>query len=489
MIQYNFLVQTVNDHLFMKLKFYYLNNVILYSTFFAYCITLAWSNYKIMANIIPFRGVFYNPSKINNLADVIAPPFDVISKEEQEQFHKCHPQNIIRLTLGRANKNDSNDNNPYTRAAGHLEKWRSDKTLVRDETEGLYLTSHEFPFENKSVIRYGLIALVGLEPFEKGIVLPHEKTFSKIRSQRLELMKACKTNLSAIFSLYSDIENQIHNRLKGEASNKTPDIRFTDNKGHKHCLWRITDKNIQLNITEPFRDKPIFIADGHHSYETALNYRDWLSTNNSNFDDSHPANYVMMYLCSMQDPGLIVLPAHRMLNEVSYSARMSLISRAAEYFDITTFPFKTIDHNKDRDEFMSALKANTSKNCIGIFMKDCPELYLLILKQGVMEKMFGDELPESLRNIDVTVLTRLIFMELLGFDQARLDNEKLIAYASVAEEAIAAIDAGKHDIAFILNPTKIEQVRSIAENGLIMPRKATYFFPKVITGQVMNPLS
>jgi len=138
---------------------------------------------------------------------------------------------------------------------------------------------------------------------------------------------------------------------------------------------------------------------------------------------------------------------------------------------------------------MSALKANTLENCIGIFMKDCPELYLLILKQGVMEKMFGDELPESLRNIDVTVLTRLIFMELLGFDQARLDNEKLIAYASVAEEAIAAIDAGKHDIAFILNPTKIEQVRSIAENGLIMPRKATYFFPKVITGQVMNPLS
>ncbi len=442
-----------------------------------------------MANVIPFRGVFYNPSKINNLADVIAPPFDVISKEEQEHFHKCHPKNIIRLTLGRANKTDTNDNNLYTRAAGYLEKWRSDKTLVRDETEALYLTSHEFPFENKSVIRYGLIALVGLEPFEKGVVLPHEKTFSNIRSQRLELMKACKTNLSAIFSLYADIENQIHNRLKGEASNKTPDIRFADNKGHTHCLWRIFDKNMQLEITEFLRDKPIFIADGHHRYETALNYRDWLSTNNSNFDDSHPANYVMMYLCSMQDPGLIILPAHRMLNEVSYSSRRSLISQAAEFFDITIFPYKAADRSKVRDEFLSALKANTLKNCIGIVMKDSPELYLLILKQGVMERMFRDELPESLRNIDVTVLTRLIFMELLGFDQARLDNEKLIAYASVAEEAIDAIDAGKHDIAFILNPTRIEQMRSIAENGLIMPRKATYFFPKVITGQVMNSLS
>jgi uncharacterized protein (DUF1015 family) len=246
---------------------------------------------------------------------------------------------------------------------------------------------------------------------------------------------------------------------------------------------------MQLEITESLRDKPIFIADGHHRYETALNYRDWLSTNNSNFDDSHPANYVMMYLCSMQDPGLIILPAHRMLNEVSYSSRRSLISRAAEYFDITIFPYKAAGRNRDRGGFLSALKANTLKNCIGIVMKDSPELYLLILKQGVMERIFRDELPESLRNIDVTVLTRLIFMELLGFDQARLDNEKLIAYASVAEEAVDAIDAGKHDIAFILNPTKIEQVRSIAESGLIMPRKATYFFPKVITGQVMNSLS
>jgi uncharacterized protein (DUF1015 family) len=442
-----------------------------------------------MAKVIPFRGIFYNPSKVNSLVDVIAPPFDVISKEEQEHLHSCHPQNIIRLTLGKAFKTDTNDNNPYTRAAGYLGKWRSDKILVRDETEALYLTSHEFPYENKSVIRYGLIVLVGLESFEKGVVLPHEKTFSNVRSKRLELMKACKTNLSAIFSLYPDIENQIHNRLKGEASDKTPDLHFTDQEGHTHRLWRIFDKNIHEAIAQFFEDKPIFIADGHHRYETALNYRDWLSTNNSNFDDSHPANYVMMYLCSMEDPGLIILPAHRMLDEVSPALRMSFISRAAEFFDVITFPFKAVDRDQVRDEFLSALKANWLKNCIGVFMKDCPELYLLVLKPRIMERMFRDELPETLRNIDVTVLTRLIFMELLGFDQARLDNEKLIAYTSAAGKAIDAVEAGKHDIAFILNPTKIEQVRNIAESGLIMPRKATYFFPKVITGQVMNPLS
>jgi len=196
-----------------------------------------------------------------------------------------------------------------------------------------------------------------------------------------------------------------------------------------------------------------------------------------------------MYLCSMENPGLIILPAHRMLNEVPESSRNSLIANASKYFEINTFPFKKTEIESAKNEFFSALKSKASSNNVGVFMKDRPEFYLLTLYPGVMEQKFGDELPESLRDIDVTVLTRLIFMELLGFDQARLDNEKLIAYSSVAGEAVDAVAAGKHDITFILNPTKIEQVRSIAEDGLIMPRKATYFYPKVITGQVMNSVN
>jgi len=194
-----------------------------------------------------------------------------------------------------------------------------------------------------------------------------------------------------------------------------------------------------------------------------------------------------MYLCSMEDSGLIILPAHRMLNEVPVEKRESLIQKAKKYFDIITLPYN--DNSKENlSQFVSILKSNASKHCIGVCMKDCQELYLFTLKPGVMDNMFGDELPEVIRNIDVTVLTRLIFMELLGFDQVRLDNEKLIAYSSIAEDAVNAVFAGRHDIAFILNPTKIQQVRDIANAGLIMPRKATYFFPKVITGQVMNSL-
>jgi uncharacterized protein (DUF1015 family) len=441
-----------------------------------------------MAEVIPFKGILYNKSKIKNLADVVAPPFDVISEQEQIQFHKRHPQNIIRLTLGKTTENDTPTDNRYTRSAECLNRWFSDDIILLDKKPAFYLTSMEFLHDGNRVTRYGLIALIRLEPFEKGIILPHEKTFSKVKSERLELMKACHANFSPIFSLFSDEENRIYNKLKHSIADKSADIVFTDKIGQKHRLWRITDHSVHHYISGVLKDKKIFIADGHHRYETALNYRDWLSDRASNFNGNHPANNVMMYLCSMEDPGLIILPAHRLLNEVPVETRESLIQKAKDYFDIITLPYDSDQHNGNFAKFTSILKSNTSKHCIGVCTKDRPELHLLILKPDVMENMFGDELPEVLRNIDVTVLTRLIFMELLGFDQARLDNEQLIAYSSIAKEAIDAVFGGKHDIAFILNPTKIQQVRDIANSGLIMPRKATYFFPKVIAGQVMNRL-
>ena len=440
-----------------------------------------------MAEVIPFKGILYNTRMINDLADVVAPPFDVISEQEQIQFHERHPQNIIRLTLGKITENDTSTDNRYTRAAECLNRWFSDDIILLDEKPAFYLTSMEFSFEGNRVTRYGLIGLIRLEPFEKGIILPHERTFSKVKSERLELMKTCHSNFSPIFSLFSDEENRIGNKLMHVVHNKSADIVFTDKTEQKHRLWRITDNSVHQFISEALEDKKIFIADGHHRYETALNYRNWLSTQASNFNGNHPANYVMMYLCSMEDSGLIILPAHRMLNEVPVEKRESLIQKAKKYFEIITIPYNG-NSKENLSQFISILKSNASKHCIGACMKDCQELYLFTLKPGVMDNMFGDELPEVIRNIDVTVLTRLIFMELLGFDQARLDNEKLIAYSSVAEDAVNAVFAGRHDIAFILNPTKIQQVRDIANAGLIMPRKATYFFPKVITGQVMNSL-
>lgn len=436
-----------------------------------------------MAKIIPFRGVMYNKDEINDLSAIVTPPFDVISEEDQCYFHECHPQNVIRLILGRKTENDSDDNNCHTRAADCFNEWLSEDILVQDHSPAFYLTSLEFPLEDRTMIRFGLIALVGLEPFKKGIILPHEKTFSKVRSERLELMKACNTNFSPIFSLYSDQKN-ILSTLREAVSGKTPDMAFADNKGHKHRLWRITNPAVHEYISKSMKGKKIFIADGHHRYETALNYRNWVKANIADFSAKHPANYVMMYLSSMEDTGMIILPAHRMLKGIQKSVITGFVRKAKKYFKIKTIPLG----ESAAAELVSAMKSDSSENRIGVSMKNARGLYLLTLKPDIMDKMFKDKLPDALRNIDVTVLTRLIFMKILGFDQARLDNEKMIAYSSIAEEAIDAVALGKCDMSFILNPTRIEQVQEIAQKGLIMPRKATYFYPKVIVGQVMNIL-
>ena len=442
-----------------------------------------------MAEVLPFRGILYNTQKIRNLSDVVTPPYDVISKPEQHDFYERHPQNIIRLILGKTTENDTVNNNYYTRASDFLKNWFSENILEQDTTPAFYLTSMDFSLENKTLTRYGIIALVALEPFKNGVIVPHESTFSNVKTERFGLMKSCHANFSPIFSLYSDSKNIIIDKLKGPALKQTPVIEFTDYDGHRHRMWRITDLDSCRYVSNAMQEKRLFIADGHHRYETALDYRDWISSSNPDFNKDHPANYVMMYLNSMEDTGLVILPAHRMVKGLKSSITDSFINKAEDYFDILTIPFMDSDFERARAEFISILKSNASKNIIGVLMKGSMEFYLLTLKSGVMERMFSNELPEALRNLDVTVLTRLIFIEIFGFDNSKLDNESIITYSSSEKQAIEAAVSGKCDISFILNPTKIEQVRDIANNGLRMPRKSTYFYPKVITGLVMNSLT
>jgi uncharacterized protein (DUF1015 family) len=441
-----------------------------------------------MAEVIPFKGILYNTEKIGSLADVATPPYDVISKEEQINFHNRHPYNIIRLILGSETESDDENNSRYTRAAAFFNKWLTDGVLVQDNTPAFYLSSVEFSVGNKVIRRFGIIACVRLEPFEKGIILPHEKTYSKIKSERLQLMKACHANFSPVFSLFpgkidtlTDLEKSV---LTGTAH-----FDFTDDKGHRHILWKITDPVIKQNISNAYKDKILYIADGHHRYETALNYREWVSKNNPEFSVTHPANFIMMYLCSMEDPGLIILPAHRLLKGVMESNLSGFEHNASKDFDITQIPFDPKANDNTAINFISGLRSESLTNRIGILIKNRNIFYIFSLKQQVMETKYGSELPESLMRLDVTVLTKLILPEILGFDQTDFDDEKLITYTSSDNDAIEQITSGKFDIAFILNPTKIEQVQRIAGEGLIMPRKSTYFYPKVITGEVINRLS
>lgn len=439
-----------------------------------------------MAEMVPFKGVRYNPELIADMSDVVAPPYDVISPQQQDGFYQRHPHNVIRLILGKAEADDDSQHNIHTRASIFFHQWLAEKILVQDAAQAFYLAAIEFEFNGQQITRYGIIGLVRLEPFDKGIVLPHERTFSKVKSERLKLMKRCHANFSPIFGLYSD-NNGIVSRLDKYARDNTPEMNLIDDDYHRHKIWCITDPDIFKEITETLEPKQIFIADGHHRYETALNYRDWVAANDPNFSHTHPANFVMMSLTSMEDEGLVILPAHRLLKDVSAENVAAMLDKASEFFHIHSFPLEQ-PHAQAVARAQDALRSHADGNAVCVYGKGQSALQVLVLKEGVMDRRFAQELPEPLRDLDVTVLTRLLMMDLLGFDQERLDDETRIGYRTNAEEAVRAVLDGEADLTLILNPTKIEQVQRVAAQGLIMPRKSTYFYPKVISGQTFNLL-
>jgi uncharacterized protein (DUF1015 family) len=439
-----------------------------------------------MAEVQPFRGVLYNPERIPDMGDVVAPPYDVISPKQQEAFYNQHANNVVRLILGKAQPGDSGPADIHARAADYFGQWMASKILSQDEGPAFYFTSVTFAVAGRRITRYGIIGRVRLEPFGKGVVLPHERTFSKIKSERLQLMQACHTNFSPIFGLYDD-ENGILQRLIAASENQIPDLDFTDRQEFGHKLWRIADKEIQQQVAFAFKDQCIYIADGHHRYETALNYRDWAKQVTPGFDENHPANFIMMSLSSLQDPGLVILPAHRLLKGVPVEDVDTLLEKIGTHFEILLFPTES-GLNGATPLFDGAMAEHADQTAIGIYSRHKRILAVLLLKDGIMDQLFANDVPEALRDLDVTVLTRLLMMEMLGFDQDRLDDATGIGYATTTEAAIEAVEAGQADLAFILNPTKIEQVQRVARNGLIMPRKSTYFYPKVGSGLVFHLL-
>lgn len=439
-----------------------------------------------MAEVVPFKGVRYNPDLISEMTAVVAPPYDVIGPEEQAALYGRHPNNVIRLILGKRQPGDGADDNVHTRAGKYFRSWMKRNILTIDPVPAFYLTRVEFTSNGKPHGRYGIVARVRLEPFEKGIVLPHERTFSKVKSERLMLMKACHANFSPIFGLYTD-GDELLRQLNAVAENQLPTVDLLDDKGHRHKLWCLTDTDVVARMVAYFESKAIYIADGHHRYETALNYRDWVKENTPGFTADHPANFVMMSLSSMVDPGMIILPAHRLLKDVSSHAVDTLTQKAPEFFDVAPIALDQGMHAA-LAEFDRTLKALAPRHAIGLFSRDPSILQVLALKEGVMARLFHDQIPAALRDLDVTILTHMIMMALMGFDQERLDDETRIGYRTTIEDAVKAVERGDARIGFILNPTKIEQVRRVAENGLIMPRKSTYFYPKVISGLVYNLL-
>lgn len=442
-----------------------------------------------MAIVAPFRGLTYNFERVEDVSQLMAPPYDVISEEEQETYHQAHPHNVIRLILGKKKRGDTDWDNRYTRSADLYKRWESEEILVRTESPSMYVTSHAYdPGEGSGPrVRWGLIALVRIEDEDSGVILPHERTFSAHRDDRLKLMRACSAQLSQVFGLYEDPENHLFSALRKVISGP-PQVAFSFRDGTKHQMWVVQDRSVFKAVAEAMYKKAIIIADGHHRYETCRNFRNMMRARYGWRPANRAYEFLMMYLTNMNDIGLTILPSHRLVKnceEFEIGAFMEGIKR---WFEITPLPFSG-SHTASRAHQLKQHLQERGRltSAIGFHYHGGNHSYLFVLKQGVRDEMGGDLHP-SLKQLDVLVLSRFIFQETLGFSKEDLDNEEIFHYHSDMAKALSLVDSGDYQMAFLLNPTKMEHVKEVTANALIMPRKSTFFFPKVLTGLVFNKI-
>lgn len=442
-----------------------------------------------MAIIAPFRGLTYNFKKLGDMSRLAAPPYDVISEQEQEEYHNTHPNNVIRLILGKKRAGDSDSDNRYTRSAMEMRKWEQEDILIRPESPSMYITAHDYdPGDGKGRrTRWGLIALVRIEEEGSRVILPHEKTFSAHKTDRLNLMKACNAQLSQVFGLYDGSDNIISGSIEW-ASRSEPDVSFDFRDGTSHRMWIVKDKAFFKKAADAMRDKSIFIADGHHRYETSRNFRNLMREKYGKGDGDKAYDYVMMYLADMNDKGLTILATNRLIKECKSYDRDVFFKKAREYFTIDEMPVPAADLKERAFKFGNALEAKGRDNsAIGFYFNGADRYYILSLLPGAMDRE-EEALNPSLKKLDVIILTRLILTNCLGFTKEDLDNDKLIKYVSNTADSISLVDSGECHMAFLLNPTRIEQVKDVAGDFLTMPRKSTFFYPKVISGLVFNKI-
>lgn len=441
-----------------------------------------------MPVVAPFRAVRYNPEKVSSLADVVTPPYDVISHEQQESFYASDPHNIIRVELNKKRDSDHAEDNRYTRSAGHFQAWRDEGVLTRDESPSFYLSETTYTdAEGNQQVRRGFFTMLKVADPHERKVLPHEKTFTAHKEDRFQLFKAVQANISPIFALYPDDLNEVMTTLD-QAKEPLPLNDFVDPMGLPQKLYRVSDPEACRRVQQLMGDKVIFIADGHHRYETSLNYRNYMR---EQFPEAGPDalfNYTLTYLCSMSDPGLTVFACHRLVPRLDGFGAEDFLALAKPYFDVREVELEG-DVETAKTKLTEALaQADAKSNSLGLVSHDTDKAYLLTLKPGIMTQEAGPDVEGPLADLDVVVLTHLVLDKILGFDNNARDQDHTIRYLADMTHVLQEVKSGRSRLAFLLNPTKVEQVQAVAEAGLIMPRKATYFYPKVLTGLVINLL-
>jgi uncharacterized protein (DUF1015 family) len=440
-----------------------------------------------MAEIVPFRGVLYNPAKVGDLNKVMAPPYDVISPKKQDELYERHPNNIIRIILGKTSPKDTPGDDRYSRSAADLEKWMGEGVLAHDESPALYYYTQIYIQDGSRHTRKGFIGLSRLVDFGKGIH-PHEKTLSGPKADRLKLMQACDANMSCIFTLYSDPVLKVNKLLEAATAGKAPDIDVTDDDGIVNRIWKVEDQQTLNGVIEAMKDKSLFIADGHHRYETALNYRNMMREKAGSFTGNEPFNFIMMYFSNMDDEGMTIWPTHRVVHSLKGFDADAFLAKCKEYFDLREFAYTTASESTVRASFLKELEKSGAKTVsLGLHIRARDIYYLLSFKSNdVMDKVFGDSIPEVFKGLDVTVLHSLVFARILGMTQEAQEKQENLIYVKSYDEAISACSNDQNQLVFLLNATKIEQVKSVALAGFVMPQKSTYFYPKLLSGLTLN---
>ncbi len=424
-----------------------------------------------MAAIKPFRGIRYNQMKVT-LANVVAPPYDVISPSQQNGYYAKDPLNVIRLILGR-------EEDRYASAAATFSEWQNEDVLLRDLTPSIYPLVQTFKtIEGKQIQRKGFIALCRLEEFEKKIVLPHERTLSKAKEDRFKLFKATKSNFSQVFSLYSDPEKKIDQYL--DPIHSTYPVIDVEFEQVQNQLWQISDPMVIDGIASLMESKQVLIADGHHRYETGLAYRELMRSQNPNHTGNELYNYIMMFFTNLDDEGLVIFPTHRVIHSLPKYDGGELTAKLQEHFTLQVFPTPQM--------MMNALKQN-SRFAYGFVSHHSPKFFTATLNDELLlQTLITDELPVEVKELDVVLLHNHILRNLLGISQEAQDKKLNIHYIQNVHECIDEVASGASQIAFFVNPTKIEQVRAVSKSGNVMPQKSTFFFPKLISGLVLNKM-
>ena len=439
-----------------------------------------------MANVQPLQGIRYSDEKVGNLARIVTPPYDVISAEAQANYYAQSPYNVIRLELGQEGPEDTPLNNRYTRAATAFAEWRLDGVLQQEELSSYYLYQQRFTYDNQSYTRTSLLARVWLEPWSNRIILPHEHTLAKAKNDRLQLLRASATNLSPIMSLYDDPQGRIRRLLSTYATQAA--IQITDEVNEEHILHPITDELVVSSIVDFFLHRQLYIADGHHRYETALQYRDEVREQRHELLDTDAANFVLMALIDLDDPGLLVLPTHRLLFNLNPQTLQHLSSeKLAQYFTV-----QSLGDIESSDALLTQLahagNVGTDLSRPSLVLCIAGQNWLLSMNEQGRQRMQESGHSAAWNNLDVAVAHTLIIEDMLGLNAQDMTAGTNIRYIRDAAQALQAVQTGEAQAAIVLNATRVRQICDVAEADDRMPQKSTYFYPKLITGLVMNPL-